>query len=48
MENDAVAPVLTKLHLKALDRRLRIVVDVVKKCLRKSKRIDSILLKDDF
>lgn len=35
LQRDRVAPVLYRLHLEALDRRLRIVLQAVRTCIEK-------------
>lgn len=35
LQRDRVAPVLYRLHLEALDRRLRIVLQAVRDCVEK-------------
>ena len=45
MDLDPVAPVLTELHLAALDRRLGTALTVIRKCIeRNGKR--NVLIKD--
>ena len=34
MSRDPIAPVVTETHLQALDRRLRIALDTIDKCIK--------------
>ena len=35
LDQDPISPVLTDLHLEALDRRLKYVIDVIKGCIER-------------
>ena len=35
LDQDPISPVLTDLHLEALDRRLKYVIDVIKDCVER-------------
>lgn len=45
LKNDPVDPVLTEPHLLALDRRLRIILDIIRECLQ-DKRPDDVIIYD--
>ena len=48
LSTDQVAPVLLDPHLKALDRRLVIILKTVYKCLQKNKFIGKVVVDDGF
>ncbi|XP_066291761.1 extracellular serine/threonine protein kinase FAM20C-like isoform X2 [Branchiostoma lanceolatum] len=45
MRTDPITPILTEPHLLALDRRVRIILDTVEKCIKK-KGVEKVLLED--
>ena len=50
LERDPVAPVLLESHLAALDRRIQVVLQVVRECLDKAGKTasDVIIMRDDL
>ena len=45
LSQDPIAPVITDLHLQAIDRRLKYILDVIKDCIQKS-GTEKVLLSD--
>lgn len=43
---DPIAPVITDLHLQAMDRRLKIILNTIKLCIAKF-NVDKVIIKNE-